>query len=108
MATDEFYYPLITKVSVQFFFPPEIIDACLFSNFSNMSSKQGYIVDQPLIDGHPDGSSQGIFTFDNNTHLGLWLFDPSAFMQDDQDNSCERVVLKGTIKAMSTSNQLSG
>ena len=28
-------------------------------------------------------------------------------MQDDQDNSCERVVLKGTIKAINTPN-LSG
>ena len=56
MATDEFYFPLVTKVSVQFFFPPEIVDACLFSTFTNMNTNKGYIVDQPLIQGKSDGS----------------------------------------------------
>jgi hypothetical protein len=110
MTTDEFYFPLITKVSISFFFPFEVIDACLVSTFPNLtSSSSSYITDQPLMssDGsHP--STQGIFTFDSKTHQGMWSFDPASIMKDDQDSSCERVILKGTLKVQNTSlDQLS-
>ena len=71
MTTDEHYFPSVANVSIKFFFPPEVSDASLISE-------------------------QGIFNFADGK--GEWTFDPLTLMKSDQDNICERLSLKGSLK----------
>ena len=39
VTSDEFYLPLISDVKISFYFPVDVVDACLVSNFCNMSEQ---------------------------------------------------------------------
>ena len=72
MTSDEHYFPSISKVSIQIYFPPEVKDAALYSE-------------------------QGIFSFEGGR--GEWTFDPASIMKSDQDDACEKLTLRGSVKA---------
>jgi len=99
MTTDERYYPLISNVKVRFYFPFEVMDASLVSSFPNMT-QNGFQSSAPLTGAQGSQADQGIFNFDKERRQGEWTFDPAAVMKHDEDKSCERVVLRGTLKAL--------
>lgn len=39
LTSDEFYFPLIQDVRISFYFPTDVLDACLVSNFCNTTEQ---------------------------------------------------------------------
>lgn len=81
-----------------------MLDASLLTSFPGMSdvvAKSGQMESMRLLEGVDAAqavSRQGLFTFNEESRSGEWTFDPSSIVSDDQDASCERVILRGTLR----------